>query len=241
MVDNFVKVVGALAELVHSFAWPIVVAWLVLKFAPVLRDFLTNISEGSLKGFGIEATAKRNAAEAIVDADISKVDLSKSQIQFSPGIGKSSALAALLTRAVSLSELNGKSILWVHDGTVDSPQEIRSLRSLGLAINTAPDVEIAKSIVATRDYDAIVIDWVPVFPEQRPFDQIEMLHKQKPQIPIILYGDGITPDLETEALKRGAFASTEKAFELLGLVISAIMQESQPAWPWNRPQIHRPQ
>lgn len=231
MVDAFVKVVGAIASLINAFAWPLVVAWLVLKFAPVIRDFLGNISEGSLKGFGIEATAKRKATEAIVDADISKADLSKNQIQFSPGVGKSSALAGLFTRGVSLNEMRGKTVLWVVDGPTEGHQEIRSLVELGLTVKSAHSVEDARRLLAAQKYDAIVFEGIVGASSDLPLKKLSSLHEQQPQTPLIFYADDITPDIEAKALRNGAFASTEKAFELLGLVISAI-QQPRPFSSW---------
>jgi hypothetical protein len=34
MIDDFVKIIGAITGLINAIAWPIVAAWLILKFAP---------------------------------------------------------------------------------------------------------------------------------------------------------------------------------------------------------------
>jgi hypothetical protein len=48
MVDSFVKIVEALAKLISAFAWPAVGIYLVWRFTPTLKDFLADMSEGTL-------------------------------------------------------------------------------------------------------------------------------------------------------------------------------------------------
>src|SRR5882724_9325042 len=118
MVDSFVKILGAIATLINAFAWPLVAVWLIWKFAPVIRDFLANISEGSLKGFGIEATAKRNAAVEILKADLAKSDgdrATETNLQLLTRAENSIRSADALTNVLPVKELKGKSILWVDD------------------------------------------------------------------------------------------------------------------------------
>jgi hypothetical protein len=71
-VDDLTKVAGAVTGFLNTIAWPLVVLWIVHKFAPLLRDFLANMTEGTVKAFGIEANAKRNATVEIVKADLKR-------------------------------------------------------------------------------------------------------------------------------------------------------------------------
>jgi CheY-like chemotaxis protein len=232
-MDDAVKLIGAVAALITSFAWPLVAIWLIWKFAPAIRDFLAHISEGSVKGFGIEATAKRKAAEAIVNADISKVDLSKSTIQFSPGVGKSSALAALLTKAVSLPEVKGKVVLWIDDDPRGGLAEANALGVLGIVVDTATSLIEAVEKLKTKSYDVIIVDFLPRSVSENNFEFLKQLKSQQFETPVILYSKYVTPEAESEALKNGAFASTDKAFELLGLVISAIQRPNWNSAMWE--------
>jgi hypothetical protein len=44
MVDDAVKLIGAAAGLINSFAWPLVAVWLIWKFAPVVRAYLGTVA-----------------------------------------------------------------------------------------------------------------------------------------------------------------------------------------------------
>src|ERR1700754_4009755 len=83
-IDDSIKITTAVTGFLGTIAWPIVVLWIVLKFAPLVRDFLANITEGSLKGFGIEATAKRKAAIDLATAEL---------VQFVPEKSAKAAIA----------------------------------------------------------------------------------------------------------------------------------------------------
>ena len=57
-VDAIVKLVDAVTKLTGALAWPILVAFVLLRFAPGMRIFIENLGELSLKGAGFEASAK---------------------------------------------------------------------------------------------------------------------------------------------------------------------------------------
>lgn len=44
MVDEVVKISTVVTGFISTIAWPIVVIWIVSKFAPLVREFLANMT-----------------------------------------------------------------------------------------------------------------------------------------------------------------------------------------------------
>ena len=58
-VDEAVKLIDALSKVVGTLVWPLLVGFVLIRFGPALKDFVSSLGELSLKGAGFEATAKR--------------------------------------------------------------------------------------------------------------------------------------------------------------------------------------
>lgn len=222
MVESFVKVSGALATLITSSAWPLVAVWLIWKFAPVIRDFLANISEGSVKAFGVEATAKRNAAVEIVKADL-KAELPSngpSNFQLIQRAENSIRSADLLTSILPVKELRGKSVLWVDDEPEINSSERRALTELGLKLDIETDAEGAMNEIAHKRYDVIVI--VPRNILDRPEGELLTKRLRASQTPYIIYGAQYFSDKENQKVDPGAYAVTSDVTNLFLSVTGAV-------------------
>ena len=58
--DEVVKLIDSASKLLGVLVWPALLAFVLVRFGPALKDFFANLGEFSLKGGGLEATAKRN-------------------------------------------------------------------------------------------------------------------------------------------------------------------------------------
>ncbi|RJF74265.1 response regulator [Rhodopseudomonas palustris] len=222
MVDNFVKIITAIATLINSLAWPLVVAWLIWRFAPVVRDFLANISEGSVKAFGVEASAKRRAAEAIAIADL------KQELPSSPATLKFLAQAQNrirytenITQIFPVESLRGKRILWVDDEPESNWFERSALTELGLDLHIVTDLDAALRSLAERRFDAAII--VPrhiVVAEA--WKQLERQLYQR-SIPVVVY-DPERPHNWPEALLSPAVYSVATDASDLLVTVSGALQ-----------------
>jgi CheY-like chemotaxis protein len=160
MVDDAVKLIGAVSGLITAVAWPLVFGWLIWRFTPVLRDFLSNMSEGSIKAFGVEATAKRNAAVEIVKADLSKPEVSKramTKLQWVARAENAMRSAEALTSVLPVKELRGRSLLWVDDEPEDTYYERNALTELGLKMDIVTNANDALSNLRTKKYNVVVV------------------------------------------------------------------------------------
>ena len=64
-INDGIRITSTFAGLLGTIAWPTAVLWIVFKFAPLFRDFITKMTERSLKAFAVEATAKRKPANRL--------------------------------------------------------------------------------------------------------------------------------------------------------------------------------
>jgi hypothetical protein len=222
MIDDSVKIMGALATLITSVAWPIVAAWLISKFAPVIRDFLANMSEGSVKAFGIEANAKRNAAVQIVKADLKRNALengSQTNLQLLTKTEKSIRYADAITHIMPLRELKGKRVLWVDEEPDDTFFERSALTELGLEVDVQPTVDHAYRAISDQKYHVVVlVDTQATLPSER-VTLIERLKAR--EIPYVVYQN--RPYLDKKDLDAsGAYGFADNTSDLVLFVGSAL-------------------
>lgn len=222
MIDNAVKLMGALAALITSLAWPIVVAWLVAKFAPVIRDFLANISEGSVKAFGIEANAKRNAAVQIVKADLKRNALELGQqtnLQFLTRAENSIRYADAITHIMPLKELKGKRLLWIDEDPDDTFYERSALTELGLQIDVQPNADHAFRALGEQKYHVVVFVDAQAVASNERIAVVERLKAR--EIPYVVYL--ARPYLDKKDVNLiGAYGFAENTSDLLLFVGSAL-------------------
>ncbi len=66
------KLSDALAKLLGVLVWPVLLAFVLIRFRPTLREFLLTLGELSFKGYGVEAIIKKNASTALVAASFAR-------------------------------------------------------------------------------------------------------------------------------------------------------------------------
>lgn len=226
MVDEFVKVTEAIAKLITAIAWPAVGIYLIYRCGSALRDFLSDMGEGSLKVLGVEASAKRRFASAVATAEITKTespDHPPSDLNFWKDVlGKSWQTAELLARAIPIEETDGKFVLWVDDVPDGNIHERQALEALGITVDTAISTDDAMSKLAAHHYDAVISDMGRPEGPRAGYDLLDRLRAQKVDVPFIIYSSTNTPAQQHEAITRGAFGSSNKVAELIELVANAI-------------------
>jgi CheY-like chemotaxis protein len=233
MVDNFVKVVEAFSKLGSALAWPLVTLTILWWFRAALREFIANISEGSVKLFGLEAFAKRNAIEAAATAEVAKVEAAgkapPDTTVWLQSIGKSRRLADWLAH-VSLNDLAGRRVLWVDDHPDNNTFETEALQALGIEVEFATSTSQALRRLQGNEYDAIISDMARPEDDRAGYSLLATLRDIRPNTPFILYSSSNTPDQERAIVSQGAYGSNSKASELVQLVVSAIRDQSSNTW-----------
>ena len=229
-MENWAKLISSIAELITSLSWPIVAAYLIYRFGATLRDFVASIYEGSFKGFGVEATARRERqTQAVARADL-KSEIPGADnaliLQMAVGSGKSHRLADLVTRAVPLRSLEGHLVLWVDDKHDQYIAEQRALNSYGLNIVTATSTEHALQLLEKESVDVIISDLKRGNDQIAGFKFLEEIRKRGIRTPVIFYTSTFGPDLEATAISKGAVGLTNQASDLVLLLNDAI----NPSW-----------
>jgi CheY-like chemotaxis protein len=225
MVDNFVKIVEALSKLGSALAWPLVVLTILWWFRTSLRDFFANMSEGSVKLFGLEAFAKRKAIEAVTTAEVAKIGNSGSaslrSAMWLQSAGTSRRLADWLAH-VSLNDLAGRKALWVDDNPDNNVFETKALQALGIEVEFVTTTSEALRKLQRNDYDVVISDMARFEDEKAGYSLLNKLRNIRSDTPFILYSSTNTPDQERAIISQGAYGSTSVASELVELVVSAI-------------------
>jgi CheY-like chemotaxis protein len=217
-VDDFIKVTTAVAGFLNTIAWPLVVLLIVHKFAPLLRDFLANMTEGTVKAFGIEANAKRNATIEIVKADLKRsVSISgQDNLVLLTAAEHSLRQADAITHILPMHELKGKRVLWLDDQPEDTYYERRALIELGMELEIETDIDEAIDTLSKTDWDAVVIVPPHFIPSNRGDELLELMNKRGSTF--IIYQQQKPPSQEQY---EGAYAIVNQTADLVLQVASA--------------------
>ena len=92
-IDEFVKLLEAIAKLLGVLVWSSLLLLVLIRFGPSLTEFFANLGEFTVKGGGLEASAKRRQAEAT--AALAAATVAK------PGVLRSAEAAASEAKAAA--------------------------------------------------------------------------------------------------------------------------------------------
>jgi DNA-binding NtrC family response regulator len=76
--------------------------------------------------------------------------------------------------------------------------------------------------VKRRNYDLIISDMGRPEGARAGYDLLAQLNERKINTPFIIYSSANTPEMRAEAIKQGAFGSTNHPDELLHLAADAL-------------------
>ncbi|MBV9985458.1 response regulator [Bradyrhizobium sp.] len=218
-MDGLAKVLTSVAYLL----WPLLGFYFIYTFGQKIIDFLSRLSEGSVKAFGIEA--KVIAANAIVQADLKSETAGASE-----GGPSSSSQVAEIRRIASVvtntfpEEFQGRSILWVDDKPENNSLEIEALTALGLSIRTVTDTETAISDLKTSHFDVVISDMKRGSNYEAGYELLK-LTLDLPIVPPLIFYTRSKLDMDV-AMRCGAFALATKASDLMISVRAAILGDS---------------
>jgi len=232
MVDTIVKLIEAITKLVGVLIWPIVVIIAVSYFAPSLQTFLKNLKEGTFEAPGFKFTGKSQAeaTAAIASASVARLDLanlspdaSKAiQAQISQSVAASAKAVDALTTASPQTTNQRKQVLWVDDQPSNNTFEKQAFEKLGFTVTNVLSTTQALDALKQRSYDLIISDMGRPEGARAGYDLLAQLKEQKIKAPFIIYSSANTPDMRAEAVRQGAFGSTNHPDELLHLAADAL-------------------
>ncbi|WP_082531577.1 response regulator [Methylobacterium sp. Leaf469] len=227
-LESLAKLIESFARLIGVLSWPAIMLILIFQFRASIRDFINNIGEGSFKGFGFEAFAKRKfeAVAAIAAAQAKSEFRSSSTEASSSGarnISESVIDSEKFITERTLRGLDNKFILWVDDKPENNNYERKAFRALGVRIwSVRSNAEAINLIKDDNNFDVIVSDMSRPEGQLAGYDLISQLRSIGYITPIIIYSGSNTPEQASMARRNGAFGSTADAARLVELVSDAV-------------------
>jgi CheY-like chemotaxis protein len=232
MIDAIVKLIEALTKLLGVLTWPVVVILAFHYFAPSLQTFLKNLKEGTIEAPGFKFTGKSQAeaTAAIASASVARLDLanltpdaSKTlQAQISQSVAASAKAVDALTTASPQTTSQKKQILWVDDKPSNNTYEKQAFEKLGFTVTNVLSTTQALDAVKQRNYDLIISDMGRPEGPRAGYDLLAKLKEQKINTPFLIYSSANTTQMRDEAIREGAFGSTNHPDELLHLAADAL-------------------
>lgn len=225
-VDDFVKVVDAVTKLLGVVIWPALLAYLLVRFAPALKEFFESLGEFTFKGGGFEATAKRKqeAAAALVAASIGRPDASADPKQAAIEAREAATAVDQVDRR-TLRKASSAWALWVDDRPDNNIYERQSLEALGIRFVLATSTDEALDKLSRQHFDVVISDMGRPHDSKAGYTLLDSLRGAGNRIPFVIYAGSNAPEHNAEARRRGAVGSTNRASELFRYVLTALGRE----------------
>lgn len=221
-IDDAVKLVNAIAGLLAVLIWPILIIFLVLRFRESLKQFIDSLSEFSLKGGGLEASAKKRIQAAANLAAASATGTHERRTPQQAADAATEVVSEVLTgRAVKRASKT--KILWVDDRPDNNISERESLQDLGVVIRLASSTDQAMECLRHERFDLVISDMGRPPDDRAGYTLLSRMKEAGINLPLIFYAaGGNLPEHRKDAKARGAFASTNRATELFQFVFRAL-------------------
>jgi CheY-like chemotaxis protein len=231
MTPETTALINALASLLSAVAWPIVALFVVARYGRGIGAFFGTLSEFTLKGAGLEASAKRRQVE--VAAALGAATASAAKDSAASPVQRDQEtrnIADLVTERVTPSNLKQsqrRRILWVDDVPDNNTSLRRSFEALGIEVVISTSTEEALDRIRTQSFDVIISDMGRPPDPQAGYTLLSRLQERGVQAPVIFYASGGSlPQNKQLARERGAWGSTNHGIELFDLVTRAITRFS---------------
>ena len=224
-IDNTAKFLEAVAKLLGVVVWPAVLLFVLIRFGSALREFISSMSELSLKGAGFEASAKRQQVEAAAALGAAVVS--------HPEPGAAPEATAMEARAAAqvvaeiatprmIRRAGTATILWVDDRPNNNVHERQSLEALGVSFVLAASTDEALERLKRQSFDAIISDMGRPSDPQAGYTLLGKLRTSGDQTPFIIYAGSRSSEHRAEARRRGAVGCTSRPDELFDMVLTAL-------------------
>jgi CheY-like chemotaxis protein len=224
-VDEFTKLTDALTKLLGVLVWPALLAFVLVRFGPALKEFFSSLGEFTFKGGGFEATAKRKQAEAaaaLVAASVARSDANTTPESAARDAKEAAAVVAESVNARVIRRASEATALWVDDRPSNNIFERQSLEALGVSFVLATSTEEALDRLAKQKFDVIISDMGRPPDPRAGYTLLEKLRASGNQTPFVIYAGSNAPEHKAEARSRGALGSTNRASELFAYVLAAL-------------------
>jgi CheY-like chemotaxis protein len=230
--EQLTQFIEAIAALIQSLGWPLLVLFLAIYFGAPLKKFLNDAGEFTFKAgaSGLEATAKRQQIEAaaLLGAASATKPSEPLGTKTPPDGEKAKEIANVISQSVkpnSLRRLAEASVLWVDDNPTNNLYERKSLEALGIHFTISTSTEDALEKLRSYKYDVMISDMGRPPDKRAGYTLLAEKQKLGDKTPYIIYAGSNLPEHKAEARQKGAYGSTNNPQDLFQLVLSAIQSE----------------
>ena len=224
-IDDAVKLLDGVTKLLAVLVWPAILAFVLVRFRAALSDFMTSLSEFSLKGGGFEASAKRRQAEAAAAlgaAAVARPDAGAAPEDVGQETRAAGELVAEVVTPRVIRRAAKSTVLWVDDRPSNNAHERQALEAVGITFVLATSTEEALERVKRQSFDAIISDMGRPPDSQAGYTLLDKLRGSGNRTPFIIYASSRAPEHRAEARRRGAIGCTNRPDELFEMVLSAL-------------------
>jgi CheY-like chemotaxis protein len=228
-IDDFVKLLDAVTKLVNVLAWPALLLFVLFRFGPSLREFFASLGEFTLKGGGLEASAKRKQAEAtaaLTAAAAVQAGGAKTPEAAATEAKAAANVVADFSAPRLLRKASRSVVLWVDDRPENQTFERDALQALGIRVVQAQSTDAALQLLRSRKFDVIISDMSRPPDDRAGYTLLDSLRQRGDDTPFIIYAGSGAVEHRQEARARGAFGSTNRVTELYEYVLSAIARDA---------------
>jgi CheY-like chemotaxis protein len=221
--QQWLQLASTLVTLVTGLVWPAALVVCIFVFRQPIGEFLSNLSELSLKAAGVEASAKRGqvtAAAAVAAAEASKdFERGAEDAGARPDVGD---IAEVLPGRRAMRRIEGSRVLWVDDRPQSNRYERQALEALGIRIDLSTSTDSAVEMAAEVPYRLIISDMSRPPDTHAGYTLLDALSRRSAHIPVVLYTGSARPADVAEARTRGAAGQTASPRELIAIVTEIL-------------------
>jgi len=216
------ELIHAIARLITSLFWPLIVVVIVFYFGPPIKRFLQQSEEATVSGMGLEATFKRDVESALLYglsvAEESDLPNQMTKEQIDELISEFSTYIEPKTQ----EGFSQASLLWVDDTPANNVYEIETFESLGVEIDLSESTLNAIEKIRNNEYGVIISNMGRPEGDYAGYDLLERKQEIGDTTPYIIYSYPVSEEHKQMAQERGAFGSTDASRELYSMVSRAL-------------------
>lgn len=226
-VDDVVRLIEAITQLLGVLIWPGVLVLILLCFGSDLRQFFSGLGELTLKGAGFEASLKKKQAEATAALAAAAASRSRDSTTLANAAKEARIAADVVSESVTprvIRQASRSSVLWVDDRPNNNIYERQALETLGISFVSATSTDEALGYLSRRRFDAIISDMGRPPDPRAGYTLLDKLRASGDKTPFIIYAGSREPEHILESRQHGAIGCTNNANELFEMVLLAVGQ-----------------
>jgi CheY-like chemotaxis protein len=221
-LDQATKLIEAIAKLLGSIAWPIIVLFIILRFLPAILSTLTDLDDFSIDVFGFKAAAKRKAKQA---SEALGAAAGERPPQGETIASATQSARQTVERSVTpnlVRKLANKRILWVDDRPPNNVRARDAFEALGLRVQLALSTEEALTYLDQERFDLVISDMGRPPDMRAGYTLLDTLRRNGNAIPFVIYAGSNDPEHRAETKAHGGLDCTNRADELFTIVTEAL-------------------